>query len=122
MILHCIYTRHHDGFVRQHHVESLMASRESWVVPFVIRLLGEYVVEIVNVIYEGLKLDDPASSVRRQYGSFVIENRDLLAQVRGRAASYWDRYYRDDYPQWRSYPGIKSIRAVQRFVDYDSYA
>ncbi|MEU1409974.1 hypothetical protein ABZ471_48770, partial [Streptomyces sp. NPDC005728] len=43
VILHCLYTRHHDGRVRQRHLEQIVASTEPWVVPFVVQLAGEYV-------------------------------------------------------------------------------
>lgn len=38
MILHCLYARHHDGWVRQRHLEQIMTSDEPWVVPFVVQL------------------------------------------------------------------------------------
>lgn len=40
-IAHCIYTRHSDGFVRQRHLSRLFATNQSWVVPFVLHLIGE---------------------------------------------------------------------------------
>ncbi|MFE1330058.1 hypothetical protein ACFW6Y_06270, partial [Streptomyces microflavus] len=43
VILHCLYSRHSDGRVRQRHLEQIVASGEPWVVPFVVQLAGEYV-------------------------------------------------------------------------------
>ncbi|MFD8649867.1 hypothetical protein [Streptomyces mirabilis] len=54
MILHCLYSRHHDGRVRQRHLEQITASGEPWAVPFVVQLAGEYVLEIIESIERGL--------------------------------------------------------------------
>ncbi|MEV6781593.1 hypothetical protein [Streptomyces sp. NPDC051098] len=37
-ILHCLYSRHCDGRIRQRHLESLVGVHEAWVVPFVVQL------------------------------------------------------------------------------------
>lgn len=54
VILHCLYSRHGDGRVRQRHLEKIMASSEPWVVPFVVQLAGEYVLEILDAIGLGV--------------------------------------------------------------------
>ncbi|MDR3081774.1 MAG: hypothetical protein LBV60_12755, partial [Streptomyces sp.] len=48
LILHCLYSRHSDGRVRQRRLEQLVSSSEPWVVPFVVQLAGEYVLEILE--------------------------------------------------------------------------
>lgn len=53
-VLHAIYTRHHDGRVRQRHIEELFNPPREWVAPYVVRLIGEYVVEIIVSITRGL--------------------------------------------------------------------
>jgi hypothetical protein len=53
-ILACLYTRHHNGHVRQRHLETIVGHAEDWVAPFVVQLLGEYVVQIVLAIQHGL--------------------------------------------------------------------
>src|SRR5262245_9654046 len=45
-VLACIYTRHHNGYVRQRALERLIESDHPWATPFVVQLLGEYVLEI----------------------------------------------------------------------------
>src|SRR5262245_46856146 len=32
-VLQCLYTRHHDGFVRQRYVQQVIGSPHAWVVP-----------------------------------------------------------------------------------------
>src|SRR5438876_380409 len=44
-IINCIYSRHSDGFVRQKCISKIIASNYSWVTPFIIRAVGEYVIE-----------------------------------------------------------------------------
>jgi hypothetical protein len=45
-----IYSRHHDGFVRQRWLGMLLEADEPWVAPFIIQLLCEYVIEICRDI------------------------------------------------------------------------
>lgn len=33
-ILDCIFTRHNNGFVRQHHLQNLISCTEYWTIPF----------------------------------------------------------------------------------------
>jgi hypothetical protein len=41
----CLYTRHHDGHVRQRALSNALDIDEVWATPFVVQLLGEYVIE-----------------------------------------------------------------------------
>ncbi|MCH5686972.1 hypothetical protein LWM68_23485 [Niabella sp. W65] len=54
LVLHCIYLRHHNGFVRQQHLELLGTRDEFWIIPFTFQLLGEYIPEIMEVILKQL--------------------------------------------------------------------
>ena len=40
----CLLTRHHDGHVRQRHLERILSVHEPWIAPFVVQLTGEYVI------------------------------------------------------------------------------
>ncbi|MDC7684822.1 hypothetical protein PQU92_16175 [Asticcacaulis sp. BYS171W] len=42
-----LLTRHHNGFVREIALEAIMGVNEAWVVPFVMKLASEYVLEII---------------------------------------------------------------------------
>ena len=46
LIVSCLLTRHHNGFVRQRFAKHFDNSLCSWTLPFAIQLLGEYVHEI----------------------------------------------------------------------------
>src|ERR1700755_1347965 len=59
-LLHCLMTRHHNGLVREEHLIHVLCLPNPWIPPFVIQLVGEYVIEILNVIQKNLhKLDAP---------------------------------------------------------------
>jgi hypothetical protein len=88
-IVDCLLTRHHDGFVRQQHLERIIRSGNPWVPPFVVQLLGEYSIEIIGVIHEHLNsLDRPL------YREFLQANPAFFTQTAQRVESYWDRYHR----------------------------
>jgi hypothetical protein len=50
LALACLYSRHNDGRVRQAQVARILDSDDEAVVPFVLQLLGEYVLEITEQI------------------------------------------------------------------------
>jgi hypothetical protein len=68
-IFNCIYTRHHDGYVRQRRLEELAGINEYWVIPYTLQLLGEYVVEILQILDKVITDDNI-----EYYKSFIIEN------------------------------------------------
>jgi hypothetical protein len=68
IMLSCLYTRHHDGFVRRH-LEKIVRLPLPWVAPYVVALTGEYVLEILELIRRELvELDQPGTTVHRVYG------------------------------------------------------
>jgi hypothetical protein len=108
-LVDCILTRHHDGFVRQKRLAQIVSSNYAWVPPFVIQLLGEYVVEILHVIEANLGNLDKAL-----YTEFLRANPDFLALTEQRVISYWDCYYRfscikEDYPGFRAVHFFKQL-------------
>jgi hypothetical protein len=97
----CLLTRSTDGQIRQIALQRILPTSDSWVIPFIVLLAGEYVIEIIEELQEALpQLYRPA------YANFVLENRPTMRDLRSRANSYWDRYYRQTYPDRRSYPGL----------------
>jgi hypothetical protein len=73
--------------------------------------MGEYVIEIIEPIAESIENLD-----RALYSNFVRENRKLTQRLRQRAASYWDCYYRQNYPDLNSYPGMALLRQLERWA------
>jgi hypothetical protein len=108
-LVDCILSRNHDGFVRQEYLARIVSSNYAWVPPFVIQLLGEYVVEILRVIEANLGNLDKAL-----YAQFLRANLEFLALTEQRVISYWDCYYRfscrkEDYPGFRALHFFKQL-------------
>lgn len=52
----CIFTRHCDGHIREKHLKNLLAAGiYEWFMPYILRLSSEYVVEIIEIVYEAIK-------------------------------------------------------------------
>jgi hypothetical protein len=114
-IIGCIYTRHHHGYTRQRWLRRVLAQEYPWVVPFVVQLAGEYVVEIVVDIVQGRPdLSDPMSPSGALYGAFLAMNPSFWHLTRQRAASYWDCYYRGRYLRREDYPAFRLLDQLER--------
>ncbi|WP_162304998.1 hypothetical protein [Sphingobacterium olei] len=98
-ILNCIFLRHHNGYIRQNRLEKIV-NNEYWITPFTFQLLGEYVVEILNVLDEQLD-DDKLENYKR----FAIENPKYYQQTENRMISYWNEYYKRKFPKLKNYVG-----------------
>src|SRR5262245_48570015 len=70
----CLFTRHHNGRVRERALAQLPVSDEPWVAPFVIQLLGEYVIELVERAAYLIEAWPKAG-----YVMFARENLDFLS-------------------------------------------
>ncbi len=98
--------QHLAALVRQRHLEQVVRSHEPWVVPFVVQLVGEYVVEILEAIRRGISDVATAGSAQRLlYGEFIARNPSYFARTERRVVSCWSRYYRPEYPAFGAYPG-----------------
>ncbi len=107
-ILHCIFTRHHDGYIRQKHLQALwQTSQPTIAVPFVIKLLGEYVLEI---LFDVEIFFNKFSDVCYQ---FLLENPKFWATQKRRVVSYWNEYYRYGYNE-----NIIGKRYYERLTNY----
>ncbi len=100
-VLHCLYTRHHDGFVRQ--TASGAGDRSSflWVVLYVVQLMGESVVEILGVLADRLDLETRHGVSRLACAtddSLRGECRIVSRRPPRRVTSYWNCYYRFRLP------------------------
>jgi hypothetical protein len=96
----CWFTRHHDGHVREKFLRSLPAYNSAWIVAYVVALCGEYVLEILVCIWEHRLLFD-----LDVLGTFLRDNAGLYHKTRSRIVSYWDCYYRHQFPIFEQYVG-----------------
>jgi len=108
VIVDCLLTRHSDGFTRQRHLERIVRASHHWIPPFVVQLAGEYIVEILDVIYHSLPLVDQAS-----HKEFLCTNPAYLDLTEQRMMSYWDCYYRnigrEDYVGFKIFEFFRSL-------------
>lgn len=103
MMICCIYTRSYDGYVREKYARKLLdMALESWVIPFLVKLCDEYVIEILDTIYEKLKQRD-----NEDIREFCLQNRVSIRKSYARMISYWDVFYREDVYDFRQYVGRK---------------
>lgn len=112
LLYSCLLTRHHDGHVRQHHLELTLSVHEPWVVPFVIQLTGEYVIQILETVETDLPTVDPAL-----YGRFIRDNRAYFQATQTRMISYWDCYYRRLYKRPSDYVGFCVLAKLRDFSE-----
>jgi hypothetical protein len=108
LLLNCLLTRHHDGFVRQKALERIISIDNLLVVPFVVQLLGEYVVEILEIIEKNL-----CEKLVENTALFILENEDYFKLTRCRVISYWDCYYRSKFPLLKCYVGFKILKKLE---------
>ena len=107
LILLCLGTRHYDGYLRQECLQHLLKSEASWVIPYLVQLASEYVVEIAEEVADAIGRRNPAA-----LRAFVLENPSYLATLNRRVTSYWGCYHRHAYPDRRDYPGAKALAAL----------
>ena len=108
-LLDCLLTRHHDGRVREEHLRKILRSNGPWVPPFVVHLAGEYVIEILYAIRDGLAGLDP-----RLYRMFLTQNPAFFERTKQRVESYRNCYYPS--LDKGTYPGSEIVRFFDALV------
>lgn len=112
LVLACLGTRHHDGYLRQQSLGYLLRNEESWTIPYIVQLAGEYVVEIADEVAADILSRDISS-----LAEFARQNPDYVATLERRVTSYWNEYHRRAYPSRGDYPGSKVITYLQRSLE-----
>lgn len=110
-ILNCIYTRHHDGHVRERRLQQLVECGEIWLIPYTVQLLGEYVYEILQVIDEHVN-----SQTLNQYAVFAKTNPIYWLQTENRMISYWNEYYRRRFLKLKKYLGYEIVKRIKKQI------
>lgn len=106
MILHCIYSRSCDGFVRQKHLKLLLLmDYDDWTISYIVKLCDEYIIEILEMTYDILKKGD-TERIKR----FCLENVEPFCKSYARMISYWNEFYRDRCYNFHEYIGRKLFR------------
>lgn len=106
VILYCIYTRSSNGYVREKYINELLKiDFDYWVILFIVKLCDEYIIEILEVIYDKLK-DRNNNDIK----IFCLENKSAINKSYSRMISYWNEFYRDREFNFRKYIGRKIFR------------
>jgi hypothetical protein len=108
----CLFTRHHDGRIREEACAQAIVSTADWAPVFVVQLIGEYVIEIIQLIERHAEL-----LARPAYQRFVFENPEFMKLTRSRATSYWDCYFRNRWVKEASYPGHRLLDLLEEDAD-----
>ena len=103
LIYSCIYTRSCDGYVRQKHLRKIMENGfPQWCMPYILKLSSEYVVEIIEDIYEYMKVRDNTS-----FQMFCENNPYTFRYSYSRMTSYWNEFYRCECYKFHNYVGYR---------------
>ena len=86
-----LQTRSSDGFERQRAARDLLKNLRPWAAPFVVALIGEYIVEILEDISAAM-----TPELERTLGAFIAHNAAFWNTTKCRVTSYWDVYYRSN--------------------------
>ena len=103
LIYDCIFTRSCDGYVRQRHLRNILADDfPEWCMPYILKLSAEYVVEIIDDIYRGLRTRD-----NTQFRAFCANNPYMFRRSYTRMVSYWNEFYRQECHRFHDYVGYR---------------
>ena len=103
LIYHCIFSRCYNGYVRQKQIEALLDSDPpKWAMPFIIKICDEYVMEILETVYQKLQGRNCET-----YKTLCQINFDYFKSGHCRMISYWNEYYRYDCYRYKDYIGKK---------------
>ena len=100
IILHCIYTRHFNGHIREASLAKLYGATDGFVIPFIVQLLADQVLEILIALQRHV-----TGHGANDYAVFTRNNPKYWQQTQDRMVSYWNAYYRPRYPKIGPYPG-----------------
>ena len=70
--------------------------------PYILKLSAEYVMEILDDIYKGLRTRD-----NTQFRAFCANNPHMFRRSYTRMVSYWNEYYRYECYRFHDYVGYR---------------
>jgi hypothetical protein len=104
---HLLISRHHDGGVRQEALRNFPTMESQISAAFSIQLLGEYVVEIGQLIENRMNAQDT-----QVYKEFALSNSSFVKLTKQRIVSYWDCYYRSRFRSIEDYPNYRVFKRI----------
>ena len=106
-MLNCLYLCHCNGHLREHYLRELLAVKEDFALPFIAKLFGDYVIEILEVLQRELP-----NNTRDRLKVFFRANPLYQKRIESRIASYWDLFYRNTYPNFKKYIGYQLFQTI----------
>ena len=106
-MLNCLYLCHCNGHLREHYLRELLIVKENFTLPFIAKLFGDYVIEIVKVLHSELP-----DVTRDKLRDFFQANPLYKKRIESRIASYWDLFYRNAYPNFKKYIGYQLFQTI----------
>ena len=106
-ILNCLYLTHNDGYLRQQKLELLKDNFEDFVIPYKMKILGEYVIEIIADLEKNITEKSIGN-----YLKFIRGNPKYWNLTKSRIISYWGEYYKREY-KLKNYIGYKLIKKIE---------
>jgi hypothetical protein len=108
-----LQTRSCDGFERQGAARDLLDRLEPWSAPYIVALIGEYIVEILDDIFARLTPENA-----QMLAGFIGENPAYWSKTKRRVTSYWDAYYRYGRGGQRrdSYVGFRLVDRLDAII------
>lgn len=102
-VYHCIFSRSCDGYIREKNIKALLENDiPEWVVPYIIKVCEEYVLKILELIYDRLAGTDTS-----EYKEICKLNSERFVRGYDRMVSYWNEYHRDKCSNFCNYVGRK---------------
>lgn len=106
-ILNCLYLTHNDGYLRQQKLELLKDKYDDFVIPYKMKILGEYVIEIITDLEKHINEKSIKNFIK-----FINENPNYWRLTKSRIVSYWGEYYRHT-SKLKDYVGYKIIKKLE---------
>ena len=106
-MLNCLYLCHCNGHLREYYLRELLAVKEDFALPFIAKLFGDYVIEILEVLQRELPND-----TRDKLRDFFQANPLYKRRIESRIASYWDLFYQNTYPDLKKYVGYQLFQTI----------
>ena len=106
-MLSCLYLCHCNGHLREYYLRKVLEVKENFALPFIAKLFGDYVIEILEVLHHKLPND-----TRNKLRDFFRENPSYQKRIESRIASYWDLFYQNIYPYLKKYVGYQLFQTI----------
>ena len=106
-MLNCLYLCHCNGHLREYYLRKVLEVKEDFALPFISKLFGDYVIEILEMLHHELPND-----TRDKLRDFFRENSLYQKRIESRIASYWDLFYKNAYPDFKKYVGYQLFQTT----------